>query len=287
MALRAYLQAKNVGPGSTVLLPAYIGWSAREGSGVLDPIQSLGATAQFYRVTRNLAIDVDDLRRRLNKYAPSVLMLIHYFGWPDDNATEIAAMVAAAGVPLVEDAAHAWLSDAVGGSCGRLGEATIYSTHKLLPCTDGGELIANSTFPPNEFRRAFAASDPTRRSPRLDYDVTAIADRRIANANALIALLDDFDGASLLHRQIGPGIVPQTLPIVISRGSRDAVYFALNGAGFGGTSLYHTLVADITESDFPDSHWLARRIFNLPVHQDASMGDLVKMVHALAKIIGG
>lgn len=52
------------------------------------------------------------------------------------------------------------------------------------------------------------------------------------------------------------------------RANRDAVYHGMNRDGFGVVSLYHTLIEPIAPAAFPDAHRLARRILNLPVHQD-------------------
>ena len=49
---------------------------------------------------------------------------------------------------FVEDCAHAWLSDVIGGVCGRKGKYSFYSLHKLLPLIEGGLEISNQ--PKNE-----------------------------------------------------------------------------------------------------------------------------------------
>ena len=60
----------------------------------------------------------------------------------------------------------------------------------------------------------------------------------------------------------------------------------MNAAGFGVVGLYHTLVSELGEAEFPDSHWIARRVLNLPVHQDATPGSLEAMVSELARALG-
>ena len=64
-AFKAYMQGIGISEGSTVLLPAYIGWSSREGSGVFDPIRELGASTAFYRVSDRLQIDVEDVKTQI------------------------------------------------------------------------------------------------------------------------------------------------------------------------------------------------------------------------------
>ena len=69
--------------------------------------------------------------------------------------------------------------------------------------------------------------------------------------------------------------------MIIADRSRDALYFKLNEAGYGVVSLYHTLIAPIDAQAYPVSHWLARRVLNLPVHQDIQPHQLEAMIDCL------
>ena len=55
----------NLTPGERVLLPAYVGWSAKEGSGVFDPVDELGVPYAFYRLDDRLRIDLYGLEQCL------------------------------------------------------------------------------------------------------------------------------------------------------------------------------------------------------------------------------
>jgi dTDP-4-amino-4,6-dideoxygalactose transaminase len=287
-AFEAYLTAKGIGPGARIALPAYIGWSAREGSGVFDPVRAVGAEPVFYRMTQRLEVDLDDLRRVLRDARPQLLVVIHFFGWPDAGLREVARVAADAGIPLLEDEAHAMLSDVVGGVCGRDGEAAIYSSHKMLPTHEGGELVAGPDADDELFSRAFAAGTPTIPAVnRWDYDLHAISAVRRHNAQTLLHLLEGVDGLTPLHPSIPDGVVPQTLPVVIASASRDELYHRMNAAGYGVTSLYHTMIDQLDPSRYPDAHWLSRRILNLPVHQDANPTQLPPMVELLATLLRG
>lgn len=59
----------------------------------------------------------------------------------------------------------------------------------------------------------------------------------------------------------------------------------MNDAGFGAVSLYHTLIDQIRENEFPASHQISRRILNLPIHQDAQEEDLHEMVDCLTGLV--
>ena len=78
--------------------------------------------------------------------------------------------------------------------------------------------------------------------------------------------------------------MPQTLPVVIQQKNRNDLYFEMNSAGFGVVSLYHTLINIIGSQEFSESHSLASRIMNLPVHQDAEPEQLTAMVNKLREL---
>lgn len=286
-AFKAFLLGQGMASADEVLLPAYIGWSAREGSGVFDPILETGVKFRFYRLDHRLSIDLEDLRRQLRSGHPRLLVLIHYFGFPDRNLAQVVALAREHGVSILEDEAHALYSDWVSGVCGRFGDAAILSLHKMLPCQSGGLLLMN----PSLDR---AVSDEISQSPLqttleinpLDYDLFAIAAARRANAARLLELLQPLQGkADPLFPTLSAGVIPQTLPVIINGRSRDELYFEMNARGYGVVSLYHTLISAVSPDAFPELHHLARCIMNLPVHQDIQDGQLEDMASCLSHLL--
>ncbi|HEY1813795.1 MAG TPA: DegT/DnrJ/EryC1/StrS family aminotransferase [Kofleriaceae bacterium] len=274
-AFRAFLAA--VDPSRVgVLLPAYIGWSPREGSGVFDPIQELDEPFWFYRVDMNLHVDVDHLVTQLDLHRPRVLLVIHYFGYPDPAYLRVAGLARARGVIILEDEAHAMFTDVVGGVTGRLGAASIVSLHKLLPVETGGGLFVN-----RDGREVCSALvGPSEPAP-WSFDLAALAARRRHNAELLRERLGALRGRVDVLWDLPPNVVPQTLPVAVRVGSRDVLYERMNAAGFGVVSLYHTMIDAITRDEFPISYELARTMMNLPVHQEATDQELERMIDAL------
>ena len=284
-AFRSLLSAWNVTAEDSILLPSFIGWSAREGSGVFDPIASIGAKPIFYRMDENLLIDAADVQCKIRERLPRVLVLIHYFGYPDPNSEALAAYGRKHGVIVLEDEAHAMLSDLVGGVCGRAGDSAIFSLHKVLPFHEGGLLLLNSSASDSVRKKLAEDEHPGELLSFWEYDLHCIAAVRRRNAEQLIAALPALEGrVSLLFPSLPPGVVPQTLPVVIQQKNRDDLYFEMNSAGFGVVSLYHTLIGDIGAQEFPESHLLASHIMNLPVHQDVEPQQLEAMVHKLGDL---
>jgi dTDP-4-amino-4,6-dideoxygalactose transaminase len=247
---------------------------------VFDPIASLGLDYAFYALDERLRIDIDSLRTELQSGCIRVLVIIHYFGYVDPCYEEAVKIAKAHDVFVLEDEAHAMLSDAVGGICGRLGDACIYSFHKMLPVESGGAAVFND--PESRLAQALVA-DPECVLPLCDFDLHRIADKRSANCLVLDKLVREL--APEIDPLFGaPGCreVPQSYPVMIRDGSRDRVYHEMNAAGFGVVSLYHTLISQIPSDCFPATAKVSRHILNLPVHQDASEEALESMVRELA-----
>ncbi|MCX5743405.1 MAG: DegT/DnrJ/EryC1/StrS family aminotransferase [Proteobacteria bacterium] len=278
-AFRVFL-AQAADPGKRVLLPAYIGWSAREGSGVFDPIAAVGLTPGFYRVDAQLHVDLEDLERQLVRGA-GVVVLIHYFGHVDPGYREAVALARRYGALIVEDEAHAMLTDLYGGTCGRLGDVCLFSLHKLLPMPTGGALVVNPS------GRALveglaSAPDPSIRAP-WDFDLHAMVAARRANAALLAELLAPLAGRVDPLWTLPPEEVPQTFAVKIRGVSRDVLYERMNARGFGVVSLYHTMITPLSIDEFPISHELARTVMNLPVHQEATADSLRALVVELGR----
>ena len=288
-AFKAYLLSLGLSSfRSKVLLPSYIGWSPNEGSGVFDPIQEVGTGFAFYRIRRDLTIDLEDLIAKMTAdHNVKLLVVIHYFGYPDPCLREAVAFAKRLGVPVLEDEAHSLFSDWVGGVCGRLGDAAIFSLHKLLPFKSGGLLQLMPPVQPRSLRDLECS--PLRRPLEgniLDYDLLEISRIRRRNAARLLKDIKPLRPAVLPLRPILPaGVVPQSLPVIINEHSRDDLYFKLNAAGFGVVSLYHTLIDPIQPKDYPESHWLAKRILNLPCHQYISVNETKALVAKLSELL--
>lgn len=280
---KAFLQAAFKGKTGKVLLPAYIGWTIAEGSGVFDPIAELGLDYVFYKMTDQLHIDMEDVARCLKENDIVVAVIIHYFGYVDPSYKNFVKTAHNAGATVLEDEAHAMLSDIIGGACGRISEAGLYSLHKILPVNRGGVLFFNSS----NMRQLTTLQFKTRDiMPYWEYDLLAIARKRKENAAALSGMLKNYAEEITIFRPItNDSIVPHTFPIIIKNVSRDALYKAMNSKGYGVVSLYHTLIEEIKQEEFPVSYKVSREILNLPVHQDMNSKDISGLVSCLESSI--
>ncbi len=286
-AFKAFLSSLKFSSEDEIWLPAYIGWSSREGSGVFDPVQEVGVRVRFYRMTDMLEIDIDYLFEMFSASQPRLLVLIHYFGFPDKNLDRVVQWANERQIIILEDEAHALYSDWIGQVCGRHGEAAIMSLHKMLPIKTGGLLLLNNRV--EEDTKAFLielSSDLPIEHNILSYDLSSIAMVRRRNSEKLLQLLEPLQDRVLpLHTYLPEGVIPQTIPVRIYGCSRDELYSTLNSLGYGVVSLYHTLISPISKSQFPASYALSKNILNLPIHQDISFEQLEALTQQLYRLI--
>jgi len=275
-ALRFILEREE-GPRRGILLPAYIGWSSREGSGVFDPVRETKTPYAFYRLRSDLSIDLDDFRRATAQHRGALVLFIHYFGFPDprlETARKLARMHHAT---IIEDCAHALFTFFLAPSPQLIADYAIFSLHKMLPYADGGMLLSR--------RRQHEESSCF--YDLFQYNFAAIAERRRQNYSQIADVLAPLApklGITLL-RPTCDAAVPQTFPILLPAPAlRDRLYFTLNGEGYGAVSLYHSLIEEI-DASFQQEHRIARHILNLPVHQDATPAQVRRMAKRLTVLV--
>jgi dTDP-4-amino-4,6-dideoxygalactose transaminase len=275
----AYIKAIDIADDECVLLPAYIGWSAREGSGVFDPVKDQGVKHAFYATDKLLNIDLASLKRSFEQNKVKLFVIIHYFGYVDPSYEEAIAVARDFGVKVLEDEAHSFYTNFVGGITGHMGDASIFSLHKMFPVKDGGILSIT------DIEQRIVAEKVDVEFPTV-YDFAKIAKKRVENTLLITALLEGHsDKLTIMRPDLKQGEVPQTYPILIKTVSRDKLYEKMNEEGFGVVSLYHTMIDLIAESEYPKSHFVAKRILNLPVHQDADPIQIKAMVKMLLEQI--
>ncbi|SFU46937.1 DegT/DnrJ/EryC1/StrS family aminotransferase [Pseudoduganella namucuonensis] len=134
VAIALALRELGVGPGDSVLVPAY------HSPSMVPPVLWRGARPVFYRVDAAAAVDLADLDARLDGTVKAV-MVTHYFGFPQDMGT-IRAWCDRHGVALLEDCAHSFFGRHGGLPVGSHGDYAIGSGMKFYPIFEGGCLVS-------------------------------------------------------------------------------------------------------------------------------------------------
>jgi len=266
-----------------VLLPGYIGWSAREGSGIWDPIAQLSSLDKgFYRMTSDLAIDVSSLRLLLEKAGGRIcaVLIINYFGFTDIHASSVSELVRQHGGFVIEDNAHGFFSYHCRAD--DLSDVTFFSLHKMFPFAQGGSVLVKSA---NLADIALKGCRDIGEENPWDYDWGQISIIRRTNFQAIDELINCAPDYLSFFRPLrnlrSLSDVPQSYPVYLVQGNRDYAYQALNNMGFGVVSLYHTLIEPLHLPDHEDALRLSRKILNLPVHQDVDRAQYANLLSAL------
>jgi dTDP-4-amino-4,6-dideoxygalactose transaminase len=269
---------KDINPNGKILLPSYIGWSTNEGSGIFDSVLKSGLEFEFYELGLHLEINVDDLKEKVAKDFNQLVLLVHYFGFIDTKYEDITDWLIKNKIFFVEDLAHSWLTDLIGGVCGRKGNYSFYSLHKLLPVSTGGIMVDNN---PVILENNFGVNlffD-------VNYDLLSIFNVRRANYQYLSSLLENVNGIDVIYKKLDEGVCPQTLPVIIENYDRDKLYQEMNEFGFGMVSLYHTMIKQLEGCRYQSASILSKKIINFPIHQDINKLEVEQMVLQIKKIL--
>jgi perosamine synthetase len=130
----AYLLA-DIGPGDEVIVPVFTCTATN------IPLLYQGATIRFADVEADtLNINVEHVRSLVNGRTKAIVV-VHYGGLPC-NMDEIHEIAEDAGIPVIEDAAHAVGATYKGRPIGSLSEFTMFSFQAIKHITtgDGGLL---------------------------------------------------------------------------------------------------------------------------------------------------
>ena len=264
-----------------VLLPAYIGETDREGSGVFDPVRELECEYRFYPVSNRLVPDTDTIARTVSTENIDVLLAIHYFGFVQSDMPALRSLCDKHNIVLVEDCAHVCLLH--GNFPGATGDYGFFSLHKFLPTDTGGALRAND-------RSAIAIPADDRCDPDVleqlsRTNLSAAAEQRRRNYAFLFNQLSTVSGLTLMY-QLDESTVPHDFPTLIHNNQREALYFHLQSQQMPTIALYYRLVSEIDPKAYPVSFEVSDSILNLPVHQDTSREDLEALAAEIRRFLG-
>lgn len=265
----------------TLLLPAYIGYSPNEGSGIYDPIIENGISHYFYLIDENINIDVNDYKNKLLKVkGQAVVLLVHYFGYVDPKIEEVVKIARDNNAIIIEDCAHALYTDYIDRSCGDYSDVSLYSLHKMLPYKDGGMVRINNP-------EVIQLNETDNYYNILEYDLRKIAKKRKKNTILIEQELKDVQGIKILRKTtFYKNQTPQTYPILILNADKNEFYHKLNENGFGVVSLYHAMIKNLQKEEYNIANNLGSKILNLPVHQDCDEAALKEMCKEIKILLG-
>jgi len=135
-ALSGAIRALGMGAGDSVLIPSYSCGTE------IDPFLDQQVGVGFYRIRKDTSIDLEDMAERID-HTTRAILVTHYIGFPQ-QIEAVKRVCAEKGLLLIEDCAHAFLSEYNGSNVGTFGDASIFSLRKTLPIPNGGVLVVNN-----------------------------------------------------------------------------------------------------------------------------------------------
>ncbi|MBN2281975.1 MAG: DegT/DnrJ/EryC1/StrS family aminotransferase [Candidatus Marinimicrobia bacterium] len=258
-----------------ILMPAYIGETDAEGSGVFDPVRENCVPYDFYQIKKDLSADLEELKTKIASGNFIAMVIIHYFGFIQNDIIEIQSLCRKNNVILIEDCAHSFHSSLKGETIGSWGDLAFFSIHKIIATPDGGYFQINNQsvrVPEMIFMDNYLSSATFEEYIRTDYDM--INRIRIQNYKRYLDNWKEIPGVIPLYSNLPDCIVPLNFPIIVQNGLREKLYFKLVDRGIVPISSYYRLIDEIDRELYSVSYELSSSILNLPVHQDTQSEDI-------------
>ena len=260
---------------------------------------------------RTMSIDPADLEACIGPETAAVV-IVHIGGLITPAIDEIASMCAAAGVDLVEDAAHAHGSAHDGRSAGTFGRAASFSFYptKVIAGGEGGMIVTNDDDIAEEARvyrdqgkGSFHANFHTRMGAnwRMSEPHAAIVQSQLHRLDEFIerrqVLAARYD-AALASLDLAPLAIPESassnfykyvafLPEGVDRTLfkqhlRSEFEIGLSGEVYD-TPLHHQpIFSELDDRALPGAEWLCARHVCLPLYPALSEDDVDYVVESLA-----
>jgi dTDP-4-amino-4,6-dideoxygalactose transaminase len=294
-AIVLVLDAMGIGRGDEVICPAFTFYATAE---AIARREATPVFADIDPVTLNL--DPVDVERRLTPRTKALLP-VHLFGRPAPLA-ELAEL----GVPIVEDAAQAFGSPAIGGT-GIASTFSFYPTKNLFGLGDGGLVAVRDEELAERIRMLrFHGSKAKKTFEYVGYNSRLDE----IQAAALRIFLRELDGWTAARRnaaaryvELGLGDlceVPADEPghvyhLFVCRSSeRDRIRAALTAAGIGNAEYYlpplHLQPAlrhlGYEEGALPETELAARENFSVPLWAGITAEQQERVVDAVRDAVG-
>jgi dTDP-4-amino-4,6-dideoxygalactose transaminase len=304
-ALHLALLAAELKPGAEVVVPSLTFCAT------IQAIIAAGARPRFVEVDPDtLCITPDIVQEALTADTGAVLPVL--YGGRAVDLTPLHATLAERGIPVIEDAAHAFGSQAADGQrVGATGQLTCFSFGpiKNITCGQGGMVIARTAQEADRLRALRSLGVPEtaeRRAAAISYQVTSLGFRaQMPTLNAAIGSvqLTHFAHAQAVRRNLwrqyehrlrkvaGADLVDVGIDTavphlaVVKLGDRDRVWEQLRREGIGVGVHYppnHLQPAfKHWHRPLPVTERLGRSIMTLPFHPHLTEADIHHVVDLL------
>ena len=306
-ALQAMLLAEGIGPGDEVIVPSMTFVATA------TSVCHVGATPVFADIDpRTFNLDPVSVAARITP-ATRAVMTVHYAGQPGD-LDGLARVCAAAGVPLLEDAAQAAGAQYRGRPVGTVGRSAMFSftPAKNITTGEGGIVLTDDPGVAERLRllrnhgqtglyqheslgynwrlTEMQAAIGRVQLRKLDgilgrkQQIVRSLTRRLTGLPGLTTphQVSDARGTWALYTCLLPGIRDQVLADLLDRGIEARIYFPpvhrqpLFARRDGGTGL---------AAELPVTEAVAQAMLSLPVHHRLTEAEVAEIADAVSTAV--
>ena len=282
---------------------------------ILTPFKKRNIKYKFFQVNKNLEIDIQELKSKINRKTRAVFF-INFFGFPpDEQAIEYLFSLKKSGIVLIEDCVQSFFSE-----INLIGDYAFNSFRKFLPL-DGSVIISehklntntinlrfsmyffykgigkflrmlNIHFPiidtsslflrlfklaeDNYYKHEYVNFDFWNKYILSKLDINFMSECREKNFNKM---LHEFKELAIINR-IKENIIPLGFPILV--GNRDEFRKVLISRKIF-CPIHWKLPKEINRDEFPDSWNLSENILTIPISENITSIGINYMLDNLLK----
>lgn len=305
-SLRVILQHLKLSKDEKVLLPSYMCPT------ILYPFKELGIPYEFYKVNKNLQIDLGDLSKRVDGKV-KVFFFINYFGFKQSDEVITALLkLKKSGIIIIQDV----VQDFYVQNNDLIGNYAFMSFRKFFPC-EGSIIISqdkiddvvikgkNKTYFNNKLRgrflryfhykcgykeesflSAFKKANESYRIPenieytsydeyvlnRIDFE----KDKEIRRKNYMM-LLENFNNQALF-KSLPNNAVPLAFPVIVRERSNLQKQLHANNIF---CPVHWKLSDEIENIDYQESWILSEHLLSIPINSDTNYKLVVNSIKSI------
>lgn len=304
------LQQMNIKPSEHVLLPSYLCHT------ILYPFKRLKINYRFFKVNKNLEIDIADIKSKINENTKGVYY-IEYFGYQQKQETRkfLEDIKENSNIIIIQDLAQSFFSNNK-----IIGDFAFSSFRKFMP-VDGSIILSNekistnfqkSCSPYNFYRfeaqirrylhikynigkaRTFLdvfekADKAYYRKELLEfnafnkylftrYDIPDFSAKRKVNAKIVFETVKD----KAIYKELGTNNVPLGIPVLLA--DRNLIRKQLIEKNIF-CPVHWPLTDEVDKKEFDESWYLNEHLLTIPIRENYSTGDLNHLIGNLNSII--
>lgn len=292
----------------TLLLPSYLCDT------ILLPIKENNIKYFFYKIDKDLEVDLKDLNKKVEKLNPDLIFVINYFGFIQPKLSEIKKICQSKNIKLIEDNVQSFLT-----THEIQGDYSFNSYRKFLPAPDGAflysinedlqlnspykkfyltrfyaSLIKNIKILKKIYRNWFVKTEDTyinnyKKPARMSnlskyilnkFDFEDIKHKRAENFMYLLKNLTNKKIKSLFI-QLESNVCPLGFPIIMeSENDRNRLKEILIKNKIY-PPIHWTLPDELNKTEFKDSIDISKRILTIPIDQRYNIKDMKRILNIL------